>query len=195
MSRLDDELKAAFRRQEPSADFTERVLARLAVGMEEPQRETPQSSTRERWWQMLLAFWQAQRWAMAAAAVLLVAALGLVQDQRWREAASSQPASAHTQAATPPDATAASSSHEPRRPTANKAVKRHHIARQHRPPTSVGKGKEATGVVTTTVAAATSPNPAPKSEGEIAKEQLMKALYIASAVINEAKDVAIGGRD
>ena len=41
MSRLDDELRNAFRREPPPADFTERLLARVA------QQPAPQP----RWWQ------------------------------------------------------------------------------------------------------------------------------------------------
>ena len=80
MSRLDDELKIALRRQEPSADFAERLLARLPAAPQ-PQR---------RWWDSLAEFFRpnALRLAAATAVVLLIAAIGFVQYQRSGEPAS-----------------------------------------------------------------------------------------------------------
>jgi hypothetical protein len=58
-------------------------------------------------------------------------------------------------------------------------------------PAPAHEEKESSGATTTQVA-----NQLPeKSQGEAAKDQLMKALYIASTLINEAKDGAIGGKD
>ena len=59
MASLDDELRSALRRREPSADFTERVLARVAAG---PPRRASQPWVR----------WVA---AMAATLVLTAGAL------------------------------------------------------------------------------------------------------------------------
>ena len=68
MNRLEQELKQALRREEPSPGFADRVLARAA---NEPRRT--------RWWEFRPP---AFRWAAAAVAVALVAAL--VYDQRGR---------------------------------------------------------------------------------------------------------------
>ena len=59
MAPLEDELRSALRRREPSPDFTERVLARVAAV---PVRRAPQP-------------WV--RWVAAMAATLLLAAGGL----------------------------------------------------------------------------------------------------------------------
>ena len=62
MSRLEDELRTALRREQPSAGFAERVLARAA----EPRRSF--------WdWFRLPTF----RWAMAGALALIMVAAGL----------------------------------------------------------------------------------------------------------------------
>jgi len=65
MSRLDDELKRALRRQEPPPGFAERVLARA---------QTPPSA--RRWWVL------PPTWAAAAAAIALLA--GGVEMERQR---------------------------------------------------------------------------------------------------------------
>ncbi len=69
---LDDELKAEFARQEPSPDFADRVLARVAAA---PVRRTSPIYS---------------RWIAAAAAALLLAA-GTVEYRRYEgERAKSQ---------------------------------------------------------------------------------------------------------
>ena len=85
MSRLDDELRWALRRREPSPDFAERVVARIAL-----QNATPQPA-RSRWWRALLPLqlgrWN-MRWAVVGAlACLLAATIGVHQyrvNQRTR---------------------------------------------------------------------------------------------------------------
>jgi hypothetical protein len=69
---LDDELKSAFRRSEPSADFAERVLARVAAA---PARRAPRP-------------WI--RWAAPIAAALLLAVGGLEYRQYQGERAKDQ---------------------------------------------------------------------------------------------------------
>jgi len=76
MNRFDEELKLALRREEPSPDFTDRVMARIA----ELQR---QEKSREKtdWLRRLMQFFQPpqMKWAMAGAVavVLLIAAFGV----------------------------------------------------------------------------------------------------------------------
>jgi hypothetical protein len=72
MNHFDDELRLALRREEPSPDFTNRVMARVA---KLPKQEKPREKTD--WLRKLLEFFQPPRmkWAMAGAmAVLLVIA-------------------------------------------------------------------------------------------------------------------------
>ena len=76
MNRFDEELKLALRREDPSPDFTDRVMARIA----ELQR---QEKSREKtdWLRRLMQFFQPpqMKWAMAGAVavVLLIAAFGV----------------------------------------------------------------------------------------------------------------------
>ena len=196
MSRLDDELKVAFRRQEPSADFADRVLARLAV--------QPQPPPKRGFWRALLDFFQPNtlRWAFAAAAVLLIAAIAVVQYQRSSKPGDTQQAVAppvqkqEPVVATPAAPTVAQDgkqkvAHEGLKQEAAKPQPRRHqsvrhqVAARHK---QMGTTNQNTNHGTLVAAAA-------KSPGEIAKEQLMKALAITSTLINEAKDVAIGGKE
>jgi hypothetical protein len=84
MNRFDDELKLALRRQEPSADFAGRVMARIA----ELSIESKQEKSREKasWLQRLAEFFQPpqMKWAMtgAMAVALIVAGVGV---NRYRE--------------------------------------------------------------------------------------------------------------
>ncbi len=87
MSKFDDELKLALRREEPSPDFTSRVMARIAelpaenaaVRQEKPREQNE-------WWRKLTEFFRPQpmKWAVAGAmAVVLIAAA--VGASRYRE--------------------------------------------------------------------------------------------------------------
>ena len=72
MNRFDEELKLALRREEPSPDFTDRVMARVA---ELQKREMPREKTN--WLRRLAEFFQPpqMKWATAGAmAILLVIA-------------------------------------------------------------------------------------------------------------------------
>lgn len=84
MNKFDDELKMALRREEPSPDFTARVMARINE-LPAPQQ---QEKLREKydWRQKLADFFRppAMKWAMAAglAVVLIAATFGV---NRYRE--------------------------------------------------------------------------------------------------------------
>jgi len=88
MNRFDDELKIALRREEPSADFTDRLMARIG---ELPLPETERKRDREKegdgtWWQKIVAVFQPppMKWAMAGAmAALLIASV--VGVNRYRQ--------------------------------------------------------------------------------------------------------------
>jgi hypothetical protein len=86
MSRLDDELKSIFRREEPSPDFADRVLARIALQEAAPQ---PAKSS---WWRPLLDLTQSLRWApqraqmrWALAGALAILLAGTAGFYRYRE--------------------------------------------------------------------------------------------------------------
>lgn len=194
MSRLDDELKLMFQRQEPSADFSERVMARIQ----------PKAQPRPSLWQRLIAFFQpnAVPWAVAAAAILLVAIIGFTQYQRLRGSAPDTQIAVDGQRApenkngapAPPDSAGAQGAD--RNPGTLQGDKRaegfapkrvvpvHHQKGTRQPSHRLKyvKAPAANDLVASQ----------PKSAGELAKEQLLKALFIASATVNEAKKLAIG---
>lgn len=76
MSHFDKELRQALRRKEPSPDFTDRVMARVA---ELQKQEKPREKTD--WLRKLAEFFQPPRmkWAMAGAmaVVLVIAGFGV----------------------------------------------------------------------------------------------------------------------
>jgi len=88
MNRFDEELKLALRREEPSPDFTDRVMARIA---ELQKQEKPREKTD--WLRKVVEFFQPPRmkWAMAGAmaVVLLIAGFGVHrsrENERRRQA-------------------------------------------------------------------------------------------------------------
>jgi type VI protein secretion system component VasF len=78
MSRLDDELKIAFQRQEPSPDFAARVLARI--------NEAPVAQAQPSLWQRLSGWLAMPAWRFAAvtavALLLILVGLALLRSQR-----------------------------------------------------------------------------------------------------------------
>lgn len=81
MSRLDDELRNALRPTDPAPDFTDRVLARLALTEGSRRREPAPVNWLDRLRRALLP--PGPRWALAASfSVLLVALIGWQQYQR-----------------------------------------------------------------------------------------------------------------
>ncbi len=73
MNRFDDELKLALRREEPSPDFTDRVMARVA---ESQKRDKPREKTD--WLRRLAEFFEPSRvkWAMAGAMAIAMVVAG-----------------------------------------------------------------------------------------------------------------------
>jgi hypothetical protein len=71
MDNLENELRAAFRREAAPPGFAERVLARV----------NPEPRPRPGWWRA-----PAVRWALAAALLVAFVAGGLVAYQSWRRA-------------------------------------------------------------------------------------------------------------
>ncbi|HEV2496044.1 MAG TPA: anti-sigma factor [Terriglobia bacterium] len=78
MNPLDDELRSALRKTEPSPDFTQRVMQRIeAEGREQPARWS--------WWSWLAQAWRVPmlRWAATAVACIALA-VGIAEYQRYR---------------------------------------------------------------------------------------------------------------
>ncbi len=79
---LEKELKQALRRHEPSDDFAQRVMARIAE--ESPANRVEAHGESLSWWQRLTAFWQVPslQWAAAGGLACLLIAVGTY---RYRE--------------------------------------------------------------------------------------------------------------
>jgi hypothetical protein len=77
MSRLDDELRKAFRREQPSADFTARLLERVA---QQPQPKA-------RWWQRVATLLDPPklRWVAIGVTASLLLAIGAAQYSRLNQ--------------------------------------------------------------------------------------------------------------
>lgn len=79
LNRLDDELQKAFAREQPSADFTMRVLDRVAL---EPAPRQP-------WWKKLALLLEPPklRWVAIGVTASLLLAVGAMQYSRMRQVA------------------------------------------------------------------------------------------------------------
>ena len=171
MSRLDDELRKAFRREQPSADFTQRLLEQVAM----------QPRPKARWWQRLATLLEPPklRWVAIGVTASLLLAIGAAQYQRLsrvvteengQQATGSQPAPSP---ATPEDLDKKNAPV----PKDSVAVRPATPVRQtSRPPT------RHRGLV-----ASTQKTQELKAEGEAAKEKVLFALSIASSALNDAQ--------
>ena len=160
MSRLDDELKIAFRRQEPSPDFTARLIERINSS------PAPRPDFRQR-----LAAWFSMprfRWvAIGATAVLLIAiGVGLHQTTVKDDGK----LLAGNRASTEVDQI---------NEWGNKTPKVH---TSERPRTNI---REPRKFRPNAIAVRREPQPSP--EAEAAKERVLFALQIAGATLNDAQ--------
>ena len=172
MSRLDDELRKAFRREIPSDDFTERVLKAAAAA----------PAPRRKWWDELLSLLSTPKVRLVAvgvAATLLIV-LWVTQSQRLSgRGQKSKDSTAEVQPVpTPDDRTPAPKAFVPEateHKVASGPRSRPHHRMRHDGQVSERRPEVA------------------KSEGEIAKEKLMLALHIAGASLNEAQRMVKAG--
>jgi hypothetical protein len=85
MSKFDDELKLALQREEPSPDFTNRVMARIAQlpATDVQTVKLEKLGEHNEWWRRLSEFFRPpqMKWAMAGAmaVVLFAAVFGVMQ--------------------------------------------------------------------------------------------------------------------
>jgi len=173
MSRLDDELRKAFRREQPSADFTQRLLEQVAK----------QPLPKARWWQRLGTLFEPPklRWVAIGVTASLLLAIGAAQYQRLsrvvtednnqQQAIGSQPPA--TSPATPADL---DNRNAPIRQDSGgvrpATVVRHTVkpaTRRHALVAATQKAQEL------------------KAEGEAAKEKVLFALSIASSALSDAQ--------
>lgn len=83
MSRLENELRSALSREEPSPDFTDRVMARI---QSLPAKTEQEKREKIGWLSKIIAFFEPfqLKWAMAAALAILMLFAGLSL-YRYRE--------------------------------------------------------------------------------------------------------------
>ncbi|HKA17129.1 MAG TPA: hypothetical protein VKN18_02330 [Blastocatellia bacterium] len=170
MSRLDDELRKAFRREQPSADFTQRLLEQVAT----------QPLPKARWWQRLATLVEPPklRWVAIGITASLLLAIGAAQYQRLsrvvteenqEQAKASEPAAASPVTREDPDKKNAPARQDAAQPAT--------VVRQTNKP-----GRRHRALV-----ASSQKVQELKAEGEAAKEKLMFALSIASSAVNDAQ--------
>jgi hypothetical protein len=176
MSRLDDDLKAAFKRQEPSPDFTARLMAQI--------NEAPVPQPRLTLWQRLSGVFAipALRWATVGAMALLLIIIGLAQLRSHRgssvpiapqiaettekpDTASEQPGTNHTTDTTQTLAKGPTVPIPSVQPDGRPRSIRHHV-REARV-----EARQAQ----------------PSAEAEAAKEKILFALQITSSTLNEVQ--------
>jgi hypothetical protein len=175
MSRLDDELRNAFRRQQPSADFTKRVLERVSL---EPR-------PRLRWWTRLAMLIEPPkiRWMAIGVTASLLLAIGAMQYGRLHQSAvndsgavaKGDPSGAPSKEGTSKDAV---------KPGTDALRQAATIAA----PTATQDSKRAVRPSTNhRLALARQEERELRAEGEAAKETLMLALSIASSALSDAQ--------
>ena len=172
MSRLDEELKIAFQRREPSADFAARLLARLD---EAPVMLAPPSL-----WQRLAGLFALPAWRFAAAgamAVLLVA-VGVIV---WRAPRTTDTGLGASSVTATADKTALSAPENVQKTATNSMATNLVVASSAPPRTSVRiPTHHRTAIVAKHV---------PSAEAEAAKEKVLFALQITSETLNEVQRV------
>lgn len=173
--RLDEELRNAFRREQPSADFTMRVLERVAL-------EPP---PRLRWWQKLAMLLEPPklRWVAIGVTASLLLAIGAMQYSRLNQGvvndsgtvakSDSSQGDTHKEAVKPgSDAVSQNATIVTPKPAQN--IKHAApFATYHRPVSKLMARHEQEREL--------------RAEGEAAKEKLMLALAIASSALSDAQ--------
>jgi hypothetical protein len=172
MSRLDDELRKAFRREQPPVDFTARLLERVA------HHPTP----RARWWSRLATLLDPPklRWVAIGVTASLLLAIGAAQYSRLNygvvddngKIAKNDPAPE----ASSTGSVTADKNHSPQDVAITTAKPAQNIKRAAPSSTNhrlvQARHQEAREL---------------RAEGEAAKETLMLALSIASSALNDAQ--------
>jgi len=169
MSRLDDELRKAFRREQPSVDFTTRLLERVS---QQPAPKAP-------WWHRLATLLDPPklRWVAIGVTASLLLAIGAAQYSRLHQVVINDDGKV-SQATPPPEGgnknlVSPDQINAPRgvlspKPPQNKRVV--YPSPNHRVALARQQQEREFRV-----------------EGEAAKEKLMLALSIASAALNDAQ--------
>ena len=169
MSRLDDELRKAFRREQPSVDFTTRLLERVA------QQPAPKA----RWWDRLATLLDPPklRWVAIGVTASLLLAIGAAQYSRLHRVvinddgkvslAPPPPEEGDKNLLTPDQNNDRREVTSPKPPQNKRVI---HTSLNHR--VALARQQQEREL---------------RVEGEAAKEKLMLALSIASAALNDAQ--------
>lgn len=170
MSRLDDELKNAFRRESPPVDFTERLLARVA------QQPAPQP----RWWQKLAMLLEPPklRWVAVGVTASLLLAIGAAQYGKLHQAVV-------TDNGVVAEGPKAPDSSGPINPGIDYSQKDPAAADNRLPRNE--KRQVNSSINHRLVAVRQQRQQQLRVAGEAAKEKLMLALYLASSALNDAE--------
>ena len=178
MSRLDDELRKAFRREQPSVDFTTSLLQRVA------QQPAPRAS----WWQRLAMLLEPPklRWVAIGVTASLLLAIGAAQYRRLNQTpvgddgkVAARDSSAES-IKTPESAVKNPETNK----NESKAVGSDAISKP-----AIRRGPRPANLRTDQRlrAALTQQQKELRAEGEAAKETLMLALSIASSALSDAQ--------
>lgn len=175
MSRLDDELRNAFRREEPPAGFTARVLERVAR----------QPARKPRWFQRLatLLYPPKLRWVAIGVTASLLLAIGAAQYSTLRKGVVKDDVNV---AEAPPSEEGKSSVSG-----SSNTVQRDVKSETPNPASDVRRGTTPSTKHQFALSRLRKEQQLKKqelrAEAKAAKEKLMLALYIASATLNDAQ--------
>jgi hypothetical protein len=172
MSRLDDELRKAFRREQPSADFTQRLLEQVAM----------QPLPKARWWQRLATLLEPPklRWVAIGVTASLLLAIGAAQYQRLSRVVTEE----NSQEATGSQPAQASPATQEDLNKKNPSVRQDSLAVR---PTTVLQRTVRPAPRHRDLVAGTQKKQELKAEGEAAKEKVLFALSIASSALSDAQ--------
>jgi hypothetical protein len=170
MSRLDDELRKAYRRQQPPDDFTARLLERVSR----------QPAPRARWWQRLATLLAPPklRWVAIGVTASLLLAIGAAQYSKLNQVVQTE--NDKVANIEPPEERKTA---QPAAPTPGGQLKPEKLAPASKPVHAAGSRSVNSRPATTRVRQEREM----KAEGEAAKETLMYALSIASSALNDAQ--------
>ncbi len=168
MSRLDDELRKAFRREQPPVDFTVRLLERMAL----------QPAPKARWWQRLATLLDPPklRWVAIGVTASLLLAIGAAQYNKMHQVAVSDN-SKEANVVPPPEPIDKDTEH-PGKAQPQQAATEPGQPVKHAAPSSANHRLAVARVQKEREL---------RVEGEAAKEKLMLALSIASSALSDAQ--------
>jgi hypothetical protein len=171
MNRLDDELRNAFKREQPSAEFTARLLERIAR----------QPMARPRWWQRLAMLLEPPklRWVAIGVTASILLAVGAAEYSKLHLASVDE---STIVAKVPPSVGAENATIKP-----DNDNQGHDVATPKQKPERNIRRSVASSSAHRLEFARYQKERELQAEGEAAKQKLMLALSIASSALNDAE--------